>query len=47
MAALMWISHSERPLGLDELCHALGVVIGSVDMDSENVPLIETLQACC
>ena len=47
MAALMWISHSERPLEADELCHALGVEIESVDLDGEKFPLIGTLQACC
>ena len=31
-AALMWISHSGRPLGIDELCHALGVKIGAGDI---------------
>ena len=24
MEVLMWVSHSERPLHVDELCHALG-----------------------
>jgi len=47
MAALMWISHSERPLKVDELCHALGVEIGSLDLDGDNVPSIATLLACC
>ena len=47
MAALMWISHAERPLKVDELCHALGVEIGSPDLDGHNVPSIETLLACC
>ena len=47
MAALMWISHSERPLKVDELCHALGVEIGSVDLDGDNVPSIGTLLTCC
>jgi len=47
VAALMWISHSERPLKVDELCHALGVEIGSADLDSDNVPSIGTLLACC
>ena len=47
MAALMWISHSERPLKVDELCHALGVEIGSADLDGDNVPSIGTLLACC
>ena len=28
MSALMWISHSERPLNANELCHALAVEIG-------------------
>src|SRR5207302_6796597 len=31
MAALMWVSHAERPLGADELCHALAVELGSTD----------------
>jgi len=47
MAALMWISHSERPLKVDELCHALGVEIGSADLDADKVPSIGTLLACC
>jgi len=47
MAALMWVSHSERPLRVDELCHALAVKIGSAVLDPENVPSIETLSDCC
>jgi len=47
IAVLMWISHSERPLKVDELCHALGVEIGSRDLDIDNVPSIGTLLACC
>jgi len=47
MATLMWISHSERPLKIDELCQALGVEIGSSDLDSDDVPSIGTLLACC
>ena len=47
MAALMWISHSERPLKARELCHALGVEIGSPDLDSDDVPSIETLLGSC
>jgi len=43
MDALMWVSNSERPLGASELCHALGVGIGSADLDPENVPTIRTL----
>src|ERR1700760_3821138 len=40
MAALMWISRSERPLKVGELCHALGVEIGSADLHCDNVPSI-------
>ena len=44
--ALMWVSNSERPLKTSELCHALGVKIGSSDLDLENVPTIRTLLGC-
>ena len=47
MAALMWISHSERPLMVGELRDALGVEIGAADLDIDNVPSIRTLLACC
>ena len=46
MDALMWVSNSERPLQTSELCHALGVKIGSADLDLENVPTIRTLLGC-
>ena len=47
MAALMWISHAERPLRADELCHALAVELGSTDFDFGNVPSMSTLVNCC
>ena len=47
MATLMWICHSERPLRVDELCHALSVTIGSTHFDSNTVPAAETLLTCC
>ena len=47
MAALMWISHSERPLSADELCHSLAVKIGSLNLDAGHVPSTGTLLACC
>jgi len=47
LAALMWISHSERPLKADELCHALAVEIGSPNLNTENIPSISTILACC
>ena len=46
MDALMWVSNSERPLEASELCHALGVKIGSTDLDLENIPTIRTLLGC-
>ena len=47
IAALMWISHAERPLKADELCHALAVEIGSPNLNIDNVPSIGTLLASC
>ena len=47
MATLTWVCHSERPLQVDELCHALAVEIGATDFDPENVPSIDTLLDCC
>jgi len=47
MAALMWISHSERPLNADKICHALAVEIGSTDINAKNVPSIRTVLGCC
>ena len=47
VATLAWVCHSERPLKMDELCHALAVEIGAADFDSENIPLISTLLDCC
>jgi len=47
MAALIWISHAERPLRADELCHALGVELGSTDFNIRNIPSMSTLVGCC
>jgi len=47
MAALMWISHSERPLNADEICQALAVEIGSADIKTDNVPSIWSVLDCC
>jgi len=47
MAALMWISHAERPLQADELCHALAVELGSTDFSADNIPSISTLVSSC
>jgi len=47
MEALMWISHAERPLQANELCHALAVQPGSIDFDAGNIPSMSTLVSCC
>ena len=47
LRALMWVCYSERPLRAKELCHALGVEIGSTDLHPGNVPAIPTLLSFC
>ena len=47
LKALMWVLYSERPLRVEELCHALGVEIGSADLDLENIPESQTLLSSC
>jgi len=47
VAALMWLSHAERPLSEDELCHALAIELGSKDFNAGNTPLISTLVGYC
>jgi len=47
MEVLMWVSHAERPLRIDELRHALAVEIGATDFDLENVPPQDTVLGSC
>ena len=47
MAVLMWISHSRRPLQVDEICHAPAIRIGSNNLDNDDIPTISTLLGCC
>jgi len=47
MAVLMWVSHSRRPLQVDEICHAMAIRIGSSDLDDDDIPAISTLLGCC
>jgi len=47
MEVLMWVSHSERPLKIDELCHALAVDIESTDLDPENLRPQSTVLGSC
>ena len=46
-AVLMWISHSRRPLQVDEICYAIAIQIWSNDFDSNDIPTISTLLDCC
>ena len=43
--AWKFLSHAQRPLHVDELCHALSVE-GSEDLDTGNIPTIKTLLEC-
>jgi len=47
LKVLMWAVYSERPLRVEELCHALGVGMGSTDLDHENIPTLRTLVSSC
>ena len=47
MKVLMWVLYSKRPLLTGELCCALGVEIGSTDLDLEGVPALRTLLSSC
>jgi len=47
IAVLMWITHSRRPLKVDELCHAIAIRIGSNDLDNDDIPTISALLDCC
>ena len=47
LKALMWVLYSERPLRAEELRHALGVEIGSTEMNPETIPALRTLLSSC
>ena len=44
---LMWVSHAERPLGIDELRYALAVETDSTNLDPDNIPPQETVIGSC
>ena len=44
---LMWVSHAERPLQIDELRHALAVEMGATDLNLENVRPQDTVLGSC
>jgi len=43
----MWVSHSERPLMIREIQHALAVEMGSTDLDPENIRPQDTVLRSC
>ena len=45
--ALMWVLYSDIPLRTEELRHALGVEIGTAELNPENIPALRTLLASC
>jgi len=47
LKVLMWVLYSERPLRAEELCHALSVELGSLDLVPENIPVLRTLLSSC
>jgi len=47
MEVLMWVSHAERPLRIDELCHALAVEKEATGFDPENVRSEDTVLGSC
>jgi len=44
---LMWVSHAERPLKIEELRHALAVEMGATDLDPENIRSQDTVLGSC
>ena len=47
MEVLVWVSYAERPLQIDELCHALAVEMGATDIEVENIRPQETVLGSC
>jgi len=47
MEVLMWVSHAERALRIDELCHALAVEMDLTDLDPENIRPQDTVLGSC
>ncbi len=44
---LSWITCAKRPLATSELQHALGVEVGELELDSDNLPQIEDMVSVC
>ncbi|KAK2798717.1 hypothetical protein FQN50_008755 [Emmonsiellopsis sp. PD_5] len=46
-SVLSWITYAKRPLTTEELCHALAVELGEVELDPDNIPDVEDLVSVC
>jgi len=47
MEVLMWVSHAEQPLKIEELCHALAVDMEVTDLNPKNIQPRDTVLASC
>jgi len=47
MKVLMWVSHAERPLRMDELYHALEIDVETADFHPNNIRSQETVLGSC
>ena len=46
-AVLTWITHSRRPLQVDEICRAIIIQIGANDLGSDDISAISTFLGLC
>ena len=46
MAVLMWLSYSKSPLNAEDLCYAMGIEVGTTNMNLHNVPSKGVLMSC-
>ena len=44
---LSWITYAQRPLTTRELCHALAVEPGDLELDQDNIPDVEYMVSVC
>ena len=47
LKVLKWVLYSVQPLRAEELCHALAVDMGSLDLDPKSIPVLRTLLSSC
>ena len=46
-SVLSWITYAQRPLSTKELCHALAVELGELELDLDNIPDVEDMVSVC